>query len=53
MKERTDILDRISLVKDRYSDEVIPFHKRLFRDIIGLGFVFVGDNTCQHRSYAF
>lgn len=46
------IFDSGSLTGDRYCDEIILPHVRLFRGAIGPDFIFVDDNARPHRALA-
>ncbi|GFX99180.1 transposable element Tcb1 transposase [Trichonephila clavipes] len=46
------ILDRGSVTGDRYYDEVLLLHVRLFRGVIGPDFIFMADNARPHRTLA-
>ncbi|GFT07653.1 transposable element Tcb2 transposase [Trichonephila clavipes] len=44
------IFDRGSVIEDRYCEEVLLPHVRLFRGAIGPDFIFMDDNTRPHRT---
>ncbi|GFY09068.1 transposable element Tcb2 transposase [Trichonephila clavipes] len=46
------IFDRGSVIGDRYCEEVLLPHVRLFRGAIGPGFIFMDDNARPHRTLA-
>ncbi|GFY04143.1 transposable element Tcb2 transposase [Trichonephila clavipes] len=46
------IFDRGSVTGDRYYDEVLLLHVRLFRGAIGTDFIFMDDNARPHRTLA-
>ncbi|GFU89831.1 transposable element Tcb2 transposase [Trichonephila clavipes] len=46
------IFDRGSVIGDRYCEEVLFPHVRLFRGAIGPDFIFMDDNARPHRSLA-
>ncbi|GFT70570.1 transposable element Tcb2 transposase [Trichonephila clavipes] len=46
------IFDRGSVTGDRYCEEVLLPHVRLFRGAIGPDFIFMDDNARQHRTFA-
>ncbi|GFY32960.1 transposable element Tc1 transposase [Trichonephila clavipes] len=46
------IFDRGSVTGDRYCDEVLLSHVRLFRGAIGPDFIFMDDNARPHRTLA-
>ena len=46
------VFDRGSVTGDRYCQEVILPHVRLFRGAIGADFVFMDDNARPHRTAA-
>ncbi|GFX45495.1 transposable element Tc1 transposase [Trichonephila clavipes] len=46
------IFDRGSVIGDRYCEEVLLLHVRLFRGAIGPDFVFMDDNARPHRTLA-
>ncbi|GFX05505.1 transposable element Tcb2 transposase [Trichonephila clavipes] len=46
------IFDRWSVIGDRYCEEVLLPHVRLFRGAIGLDFIFMDDNARPHRTLA-
>ncbi|GFX10411.1 transposable element Tcb2 transposase [Trichonephila clavipes] len=46
------IFDRGSVTGDRYCEEVLPPHVRLFRGAIGPDFIFMDDNARPHRTLA-
>ncbi|GFX79636.1 transposable element Tcb2 transposase [Trichonephila clavipes] len=46
------IFDRGSVIGDRYCEEVLLPHVRLFRGAIGPDFIFVDDNARPHRTLA-
>ncbi|GFX84373.1 transposable element Tcb2 transposase [Trichonephila clavipes] len=46
------IFDRGSLTGDRYCEEVLLSHVRLFRGAIGPDFIFMDDNARPHRTLA-
>ena len=46
------VFDRGSVTGDRYCQEVILPHVRLFRGAIGADFVFMDDNARPHRTHA-
>ncbi|GFY10529.1 transposable element Tcb2 transposase [Trichonephila clavipes] len=54
LNERTEfhIFDRGSVTGDRYCEEVLLPHVRLFRGAIGLDFMFMDDNARRHRTLA-
>ncbi|GFW44483.1 transposable element Tcb2 transposase [Trichonephila clavipes] len=54
LKGRTElhIFDRGSVTGERYYDEVLLLHVRLFRSAIGPDFIFMADNARPHRTLA-
>ncbi|GFS78441.1 transposable element Tcb2 transposase [Trichonephila clavipes] len=46
------IFDRGSVIGDRYCEEVLLPHVRLFRGVIGPDFIFMDDNARLHRTLA-
>ncbi|GFU08981.1 transposable element Tcb2 transposase [Trichonephila clavipes] len=46
------IFDRGSVIGDRYCEEVLLPHVRLFRGAIGPDFIFMDDNARPHRILA-
>ncbi|GFW66318.1 transposable element Tcb2 transposase [Trichonephila clavipes] len=46
------IFDRGSVIGDRYCEEVLLPHVRLFRGAIGPDFIFMDDNAWPHRTLA-
>ncbi|GFW37692.1 transposable element Tcb2 transposase [Trichonephila clavipes] len=46
------IFDRGSVIKDRYCEEVLLPHGRLFRGAIGPDFIFMDDNARPHQTLA-
>ncbi|GFU01780.1 transposable element Tc1 transposase [Trichonephila clavipes] len=46
------IFDRGSVTEDRYCEEVLLTHVRLFRGAIGPDFIFMDDNAQPHRTLA-
>ncbi|GFV79055.1 transposable element Tc1 transposase [Trichonephila clavipes] len=44
------IIDRGYVIVDRYCEEVLLPHVRLFRDAIGPDFIFIYDNARPHRT---
>ncbi|GFU76783.1 transposable element Tcb2 transposase [Trichonephila clavipes] len=46
------IFDRGSVIGDRYCEEVLLPHVRLFRGAIGPDFIFIDDNARPHRTLA-
>ncbi|GFX75576.1 transposable element Tcb2 transposase [Trichonephila clavipes] len=46
------IFDRVSVIGDRYCEEVLLPHVRLFRGAIGPDFIFMDDNARAHRTLA-
>ncbi|GFX70330.1 transposable element Tcb2 transposase [Trichonephila clavipes] len=44
------IFDRVSVIGDRYCEEVLLSHVRLFRGAIGPDFIFMDDNARPHRT---
>ncbi|GFT80498.1 transposable element Tcb2 transposase [Trichonephila clavipes] len=46
------IFDRGCVIGDRYCEEILLPHLRLFRDITGLDFIFMDDNARPHRTLA-
>ncbi|GFW27037.1 transposable element Tcb2 transposase [Trichonephila clavipes] len=46
------IFDRWSVIGDRYCEEVLLPHVRLFRGAIGPDFIFMDDNARPHRTLA-
>ncbi|GFU81727.1 transposable element Tcb2 transposase [Trichonephila clavipes] len=46
------IFDRGSVIGDRYCEEVILPHVRLFRGAIDPDFIFMDDNARSHRTLA-
>ncbi|GFT85544.1 transposable element Tcb2 transposase [Trichonephila clavipes] len=46
------IFDRGSVIGDRYCEEVLLLHVRLFRGAIGPDFIFMDDNARPHRTLA-
>ncbi|GFW27178.1 transposable element Tcb2 transposase [Trichonephila clavipes] len=54
LNRRTElhIFDRGSVIGDRYCEEVLLLHVRLFRGAIGSDFIFMDDNARPHRTLA-
>ncbi|GFV81339.1 transposable element Tcb2 transposase [Trichonephila clavipes] len=46
------IFDIGSVIRDRYCEEVLLPHVRLFRGAIGSDFIFTDDNARPHRTLA-
>ncbi|GFX68253.1 transposable element Tcb2 transposase [Trichonephila clavipes] len=46
------IFDRESVIGERYCEEVLLPHVRLFRGVIGSDFIFMDDNARPHRTLA-
>ncbi|GFX82404.1 transposable element Tcb2 transposase [Trichonephila clavipes] len=46
------IFDRGSVIGDRYCEEVLLSHVRLFRGVIGPDFIFMDDSAWPHRILA-
>ncbi|GFX23378.1 transposable element Tcb2 transposase [Trichonephila clavipes] len=46
------IFDRVSVIEDRYCEEVLLPYVRLFRGAIGPDFIFMDDNERLHRTLA-
>ncbi|GFW29029.1 transposable element Tc3 transposase [Trichonephila clavipes] len=46
------IFDRGSVIEDRYCEEILLPHVRLFRGAIGPDFIFMDDNARPHRTLA-
>ncbi|GFV26142.1 transposable element Tcb2 transposase [Trichonephila clavipes] len=46
------IFDKGSVIGDRYCEEVLLPHVRLFRGTIGPDFIFMDDNARSHRTLA-
>ncbi|GFW85043.1 transposable element Tcb2 transposase [Trichonephila clavipes] len=52
MQTELHIFDRGSVTGDRYCEEVLLPHVRLFRGAIGTYFIFMDDNARPHRTVA-